>query len=160
MIAHVRPSTHTSVWPTGSILRAAHTLSPGPLVSWGRRRRGSQRPATVAIGTPNLAVGSLCLEPPQTTASPRQIGQVGCLGADVVKVQYDEPRIAAIDTPRAIQQLPEVGSVPALARGEMTHVIETLRIEAPGSSCFSGPQTVAVGAQDSAVLDLTLKSPC
>jgi hypothetical protein len=110
----------------------------------------------MAVGAPNFALRNLRLKTGKTAAATRQLGHAAALDPDVVKVQEDEPPLAAIRALRLHQQLANVDHVSTLATREPGTVIQALGPQAPGTCAGSSSQPMAIHADDVAFCEFLL----
>jgi hypothetical protein len=111
----------------------------------------------MAVRTPNLASGSLGLDYREAATTPGKFGHIRRLRADMIKVQYDQAVVAAVDTPGRQQSVAHVRQVPALAGCEMKAAIEAQRVQTPRRSGRRRFHPVAVRAEDGAAFELAVK---
>jgi hypothetical protein len=114
-----------------------------------------RRPAPVAVGAAHLARRDLGVEQGDTAAAPCETGHVAALAADVVELEHDKIRLAAVDAAARLEHRADVSDIPCPeGPWRCRRVRRRLHPPPPGAARRSPPMTVA--AHDLAASDLRI----
>lgn len=102
----------------------------------------------MAVAASNLALRHFALEAQEAASPTREFDHIPALGSDVIELQDDQPRIAAIYAPRSREHLAYVRHIAAFAGSQAIGVINEGRLDAPRPSTGRGSDAMAVDAND------------
>jgi hypothetical protein len=111
----------------------------------------------VAVRTANLALGNFGVDRRDAAAVPGQGRDLGSLGPDVIEVEHDRIALPAVDAPALPEESVEVSEVAGYRRVRVGAPRSFGRIGAAPARALCGPSSMAVDADDFALLDLAIK---